>query len=151
MSLCEDLYRDIILDHYQHPRGKGTLPAPTHREEGLNPVCGDEVVIELDVCDDKVCQARFSGHGCSISQASASMLTELINGRPRAEVEELIQTFKTRMTTRGEVGECPEELGDVEALDGVRKYPVRIKCALLAWTTLQRALNEGEISHGKAS
>jgi len=144
MSLCEDLYRDIILDHYQHPRGKGTLPAPTHREEGLNPVCGDEVVVELDVRDGTVAEARFSGHGCSISQASASMLTELIAGRPEAEVRSLLETFKSRMTTRGEVGECPAELGDLEALDGVRKYPVRIKCALLAWTTLQRALDKGD-------
>lgn len=150
MSLCEDLYRDIILDHYQHPRGKGTLPAPTHREEGLNPVCGDEVVMELDVREGKVCEARFSGHGCSISQASASMLTELIAGQPMDQVGELIEKFKTRMTTRGELGECPCELGDVEALDGVRKYPVRIKCALLAWTTLQRAMLEGEID-GKAT
>lgn len=150
MSLCEDLYRDIILDHYQHPRGKGTLPAPTHREEGLNPVCGDEVVVELDVRDGKVAQARFSGHGCSISQASASMLTELIAGRPEAEVRELLQAFKSRMTTRGDVGECPPELGDLEALDGVRKYPVRIKCALLAWTTLQRALDKGEIDGNAA-
>ena len=138
--LGEELYRDIILEHTNYPRNKGELPTATHKHEGLNPICGDQVEMQLQVKDGKVEKAMFSGSGCSISQASASMLASQIEGMPIDEVEKLTEAFKDFMKSRD--ADVPEGLGELEALAGVRKYPVRIKCALLAWTTLQKALEE---------
>ena len=137
MSL-DDLYRDVILDHYSHPRNKGTLAGATVTREGANPLCGDEIRISLVVRDGVVQDVRFDGKGCSISQASASMMTERIKGRPVHEAGRLIAAFKAMM--RGE--EVGEEMGDLEALQGVRKFPVRVKCATLGWVTLEGALEE---------
>ncbi|HLW59099.1 MAG TPA: SUF system NifU family Fe-S cluster assembly protein [bacterium] len=137
MSL-DDLYRDVILDHYSHPRNKGTLDPADVVREGANPLCGDEIRLFLTVRDGVVTDVRFDGRGCSISQASASMMTERIKGQPVAEAERLIAAFKAMMH-----GEPPAEaLGDLEALQGVRKFPVRVKCATLGWVTLEGALAE---------
>jgi len=140
MNLGEDLYREVILDHISQPRNRGPLECASHKHEGLNPVCGDQVEILLDIQGDTVAQARFQGTGCSISQASASMLAEQIQGLSVSAARDLAEHFKTFMKSRE--SEPPDGLGDLEALAGVRKYPVRIKCALLAWTTLLQALEE---------
>lgn len=135
----DDLYRDIILDHYRSPRHKGHLPAPTASYEGLNPLCGDEVTIEVQLEDGRLADVSYTGSGCSISQSSASMMTEAIAGKSVDDVRHLIGEFTAMM--RGSDEGDPEEMGDLEALSGVRKFPVRIKCATLAWHTLDEALN----------
>lgn len=145
MSL-EDLYRDVILDHYRNPRKRGHLQHPDAQASGDNPLCGDEVTVELRLQEDRVLEVAIWGQGCSISQASASMMGDAIEGKDRTEIEELIRKFKAMMAIEGngEVAVDPERpgsvLGDLEALQGVRKFPVRIKCANLPWTTLEEAL-----------
>lgn len=134
----DDLYREIIIDHYRNPRHRGHLDAPSATHEGLNPLCGDEVTIEVKVDDGRVAGVSYTGSGCSISQSSASMMTEAVAGKPIAEVQHLIGDFTAMM--RGSDDIDPESLGDLEALSGVRKFPVRIKCATLAWHTLDEAL-----------
>jgi nitrogen fixation NifU-like protein len=142
----EDLYREVILDHYRSPRNKGHLDSPDAVAQGVNPLCGDEITIELGFDGDRVSQVAVEGQGCSISQSSASMMTEAVKGKTRAEIETLTQRFRDMMSLDGEVdvGLDPERpgavLGDLEALQGVRKYPVRIKCASLGWNVLQEAL-----------
>ncbi len=134
----DDLYREVILDHYRSPCHRGSLPSPTITREGLNPLCGDEVAIDLNVQGDLISDIRFRGAGCSISQSSASMLTEAVMGKTLAEAQALFQDFTAMMQGSDEVD--PESLGDLEALTGVRKFPVRVKCATLAWHTLEEAL-----------
>ncbi len=136
----DDLYRDIILDHHRNPRNRGTLPAATVTQEGYNPLCGDEVQLDLVVEDGRIKDVRYRGNGCSISQSSASMMTEAIIGKTVEEAEELFGRFQ-QMLVGPESGEPAEEqLGDLEALYGVRRFPVRVKCATLAWHTLKEAL-----------
>jgi nitrogen fixation NifU-like protein len=140
MSLpLDELYRDLILEHYKTPRNRGELELRTTRVEGNNPLCGDEIQIDIRAEDGKLEDIAFKGRGCSISQASASMMTEAVKNLSTEEVSELIETFKAMM--HGEEVDT-EPLGDLEALEGVQKFPVRIKCALLAWTTLEQALRE---------
>jgi nitrogen fixation NifU-like protein len=165
MPGLEDLYREIILDHYRSPRNKGELPSPpATRTEGFNPLCGDEIVVYVDVVDGTVADIRIGGQGCSISQSSASMMSAAVKGKTIAEVEDLTQAFKAMMSIHesslggeahaGEAGsdgaaiEAPEgvKLGDLEALQGVVKFPVRIKCATLSWNTLAQALDEATSS-----
>jgi nitrogen fixation NifU-like protein len=136
----DELYREIILDHYRSPRNRGSLDQPSASSEGDNPLCGDEVRVDLNIRDGRVFDVRFEGKGCSISQASASMMTEAIKGLSLEEVESLFETFKAMMYSAAEVD--MDALGDLEALQGVRKFPVRVKCATLAWNTLQEALEE---------
>ena len=145
MSL-EDLYRDVILDHYRNPRHQSPLTDPDASGEGVNPLCGDEVTVEVDFDGDTVTAISVRGQGCSISQASASMMSEAILGKTRAEIDDLSGRFQTMMTSEeGDADIDPDRpgavLGDLEALQGVRRYPVRIKCASLPWTTLHQALN----------
>ncbi len=134
----DELYRDIILEYYRNPRNRGSLPAPTVVKEGDNPLCGDEVRLELLVEEGVIRDARFQGQGCSISQASASMLTEAVRGLSLQEAHRLYRRFHALMTDQ-DTGEGPE-LGDLEALSGVRRFPVRVKCATLAWHVLEEAL-----------
>lgn len=136
----DDLYRDIIIDHYRNPRHKGHLDAPSATHEGLNPLCGDEVTVEVRLEDGRLADVAYTGSGCSISQSSASMMTEAVAGKPVDEAKHLIGDFTAMM--RGSDDIDPEVLGDLEALSGVRKFPVRIKCATLAWHTLDEALKE---------
>jgi nitrogen fixation NifU-like protein len=150
----EDLYREIILDHYRSPRNRGELPTPpAHRVEGFNPLCGDEVVVYLDVDDDgNVRELKIAGQGCSISQSSASMMSAAVNGKSVEEARELTKAFKTMMSIHEqEIGGAEAEddgpevnLGDLAALRGVVKFPVRIKCATLSWNTLTQGLDEIE-------
>ena len=153
MPGLEDLYREIILDHYRNPRNRGELPVPpAHRVEGFNPLCGDEVVIYLEVDGDKVSDVRIEGQGCSISQSSASMMSAAVKGKTVDEVRALTRAFKAMMSIHessldGGDGEPIEpdpdvKLGDLEALRGVVKFPVRIKCATLSWNTLAQGLDE---------
>ena len=137
----DDLYRDIILDHYRRPRNQGLLPNPDLRSEGFNPFCGDQVVLTISLGDDgRISGAGFEGEGCSISQASASMLTGRLGGQTLEEAEALVQTFKGIMQGDELTEEQEDAIGDVVALQGVREFPIRIKCALLGWTTLQDAI-----------
>ena len=161
MPGLEDLYREIILDHYRSPRNRGELPSPPAiRVEGFNPLCGDEIVVYLDVADDVVQDIRIAGQGCSISQSSASMMSTAVKGKTIDEVRELSRAFKAMMSIHeqsldgDDVGDGDEEaaddaalgpdlkLGDLEALRGVVKFPVRIKCATLSWNTLAQGIAE---------
>jgi nitrogen fixation protein NifU and related proteins len=136
----DELYRDIILDHYRNPRNKGDLEPADVTVSANNPLCGDEVTItaRLSLDGSSVAELHFSGRGCSISQASASMMTEEIEGKPLAEALKLINKFKEMMLAEGDV----EGLGDLEALQGVKRYPVRIKCAVLPWNSLLQGLTD---------
>ena len=147
----DDLYRDIIIDHYRNPRNRGRLDAPDIATQGANPLCGDEIEVSLVFEDGKVADIRFEGRGCSISQASASMMTEGIKGKTIEEVRGLVGSFKEMMS--GNVEPDEDELGDLEALQGVRKYPVRVKCALLCWNTLLEGIDifEHAKTHAKTS
>jgi nitrogen fixation NifU-like protein len=156
MPGLEDLYREIILDHYRSPRNRGELPTPpATRTEGFNPLCGDEIVVYVALDGDTVTDIRIAGQGCSISQSSASMMSAAVKGRTLAEVADLTTAFKSMMSIHestldggdgsgADVVEAPEgvKLGDLEALQGVVKFPVRIKCATLSWNTLAQAIEE---------
>jgi nitrogen fixation NifU-like protein len=164
MPGLEDLYREIILDHYRSPRNRGELESPPAvRVEGFNPLCGDEIVVTLDVEDGVVADIKIAGTGCSISQSSASLMSAGVKGRSVEEARELIATFKGMMSiheatlpagagTQGadaEPVDVPEPevididaLGELAALQGVVKFPVRIKCATLSWNTLAQGLDE---------
>mgnify|MGYP002853130568 CR=1 FL=1 len=137
----DDLYQEIILDHYRSPRNQEKLAEVDLEAQGMNPFCGDEVVIQIKLIDGLVDAVSFKGAGCSISQASASMLTETIKGKSLTRAKSSSDAF--RRLLRGEHVEESEldALGILEALQGVRKFPVRIKCALLPWTTLEEALD----------
>ena len=160
MANLEDLYREIILDHYRSPRNRGELEVPPAvRSEGFNPLCGDEITLYLSVTDGVVDDVRIAAQGCSISQSSASMMSVAIKGKPVAEVRDLARQFKAMMTIHestlggdGSDGSADDEpiavdekqLGDLAALQGVVKFPPRIKCATLAWITLGQGLDEAE-------
>jgi nitrogen fixation NifU-like protein len=163
MPGLEDLYREIILDHYRNPRNRGELPTPpAHRSEGFNPLCGDEVQVYLDVEDGAVADVKVTGQGCSISQSSASMMSQAVKGKSVEDARRLVRAFKAMMSIHehGMDGEDEEpldgagedvKLGDLEALRGVVKFPVRIKCATLAWNTLVQGLDDADgASNGTA-
>jgi nitrogen fixation protein NifU and related proteins len=160
MPGLEDLYREIILDHYRSPRNRGELPVPpAQRAEGFNPLCGDEVILylEVDPATGTVVDVKIGGQGCSISQASTSMMSAAVKGKSVDEARRLIRAFKALMSIHeskleGEGDDtdlaadlADVRLGDLEALQGVVKFPVRIKCATLAWNTLQQALDEASV------
>jgi nitrogen fixation NifU-like protein len=136
----EDLSREIILDHYQNPRNHGRLEQPTLANRGHNPLCGDEIElsIAIDEAEDRIRDIAFSGRGCSISQASASMMTDVVKGHTLDEAETAVQHFTQRMADRKPP---PQELDEeLDALQGVKRYPARVKCALLPWTTLRETV-----------
>ena len=149
MPGLEDLYREIILDHYRTPRNRGELESPPAVESrGHNPLCGDEITLFLLVDgegdDAVIADVKIGGQGCSISQSSASMMTQAVIGKPVSEARALIRRFKTMMGIEGyevEPDDGEVALGDLEALQGVVKFPVRIKCAVLGWNTLADALD----------
>ena len=156
MSNLENLYREIILDHYRSPRNRGELDSPPAlRVEGFNPLCGDELVIFLDVRDGKLVDIKLTGHGCSISQSSSSLMSAAVKGKTLEAVRAAILSFKEMMTGPAAAPDVSAEataadlrtLGELAALQGVVKFPVRIKCAMLAWNTLNQGLDELEISH----
>ncbi len=159
MPGLEDLYREIILDHYRNPRNRGELETPpAHRVEGYNPLCGDEIVLYVDVENGTVTDIKVGGQGCSISQSSASMMSAAVKGHTVDEVRTLTRAFKAMMSIHesnldGEAGAADDlaaelanvKLGDLEALRGVVKFPVRIKCATLSWNTLAEGLAEATV------
>ena len=142
MPGLEDLYREIILDHYKNPRNRGSLEPPAVRSEGHNPLCGDEIEVFLTVDNGIISDIKIGGQGCSISQSSASMMSAAVKGKPVAEARALIHRFKHMMSI-DEDGEpdTSAPLGDLEALQGVVKFPVRIKCDVLSWNTLAEGLD----------
>ncbi|HUL49723.1 MAG TPA: SUF system NifU family Fe-S cluster assembly protein [Gemmatimonadales bacterium] len=141
-----ELYQELILDHYRRPRNKGKLEQPTHGAALNNPLCGDEVDLELRVQNDVITDVRFVGRGCSISQAAASMMTQVIKDRPLTEALSLAGRMSAMMHG-DEAAARDKSLGDLRALVGVARFPVRVKCALLPWNALQDALK----SSGTAS
>jgi nitrogen fixation NifU-like protein len=157
MPGLEDLYREIILDHYRNPRNRGELDTPpAHRVEGFNPLCGDEIVVYVQVDGEgRIDDIKIGGQGCSISQSSASMMSSAVKGKTIEEARALTRAFKALMTIHesrldggdGSGTDTPTpdpdvKLGDLEALQGVVKFPVRIKCATLSWNTLGQGLDE---------
>jgi nitrogen fixation NifU-like protein len=139
------LYQQLILEHYRSPRNRGELPDRSVEVHMLNPSCGDEVKLQLRMADGTVEEARFTGHGCSISQASISMMTQLVKGSSVEDARELARRF-TRLMHGDEAVARDRSLGDLRALAGVSKFPVRVKCALLGFDALQEALGQGEAS-----
>jgi nitrogen fixation protein NifU and related proteins len=134
------LYQEMILDHYRRPRNKGTLEKPDASVEMKNPLCGDEITLQVAFDGDSVCDLRFSGRGCSISQASASMMTQLVKGKSPEEIDVIRKEFRDLML--GNAAADESQLGSLRALSGVARFPARVKCALLAWNALERALAE---------
>jgi nitrogen fixation NifU-like protein len=138
----EELYQEVILDHSRRPRNFGDLPDAAVRVHGDNPACGDE--IHLGVKFDAgggLQEIKFTGHGCAISQASASLMTMKLKGKNRAEVTEMLDAFHDLVTD--ETSEAPKNLGDLQVMRGVRKFPQRVKCAMLAWRAVEQALEQG--------
>jgi nitrogen fixation NifU-like protein len=143
-----DLYQDIILDHGQHPRNFHALEHPSHFANGHNPLCGDRVTVYVELDGDRVKDVSFEGRGCAISQASASLMTEILKGKTLAEAETLFKGFHAKVSGTEETA-LPAELADdmerLEPLAGVKSYPARVKCATLAWRAFEAALKNGAV------
>ena len=133
------LYQEVILDHYRRPRNRGTLAEPTGSASLRNPLCGDEVDVQVTVQDGRVADVKFGGRGCSISQASASMMTELVKGRTPDEVHALGERFAEMIRGNAEAAK-DQALGQARALSGVSRFPTRVRCALIAWEAMERAV-----------
>ena len=145
------LYQEIVLDHYRSPRNHQLLQDPNLKGEGFNPFCGDRVILTAKVSDSgHISEVGFIGEGCAISQASASMMSELLKDHTVKEAEALVSQFRGIMQGKALTEEEEEKLGDLAALEGVKKFPIRIKCALLAWVTLQDAIEEYDRQPGRA-
>jgi len=148
VSEFQDLYQQVILDHNQRPRNFRALEGPARRSDGHNPLCGDRLTVYLDLREGRVQDVTFVGAGCAISKASASMMTEAVKGKTREEAEALFQVFHGLLAGDGTVGADDPRLGKLVVFAGVRDYPVRVKCATLAWHTLRAALAD---RHGPIS
>jgi nitrogen fixation NifU-like protein len=142
MSDLSDLYQEVILDHNRRPRNFRALESPTHHAQGYNPLCGDRLDLFLDVRDDVIADVSFQGAGCAISKASASLMTDAVKGRTVDEARDLFARFHRVVTTPPD--RPVEDLGKLSVLSGVREFPVRVKCASLAWHTLKAALERQE-------
>jgi nitrogen fixation NifU-like protein len=140
MSDLTDLYQEVILDHNRRPRNFGALENANRLAHGHNPLCGDKVTVYVNVEGDRISDIRFEGSGCAISKASASLMTEAVKGRALADAADLFQRVQAMVTTPVDQPVDDEPLGKLAALAGVREFPVRVKCATLAWHTLKAAL-----------
>ena len=140
MSDIRELYQEVIIDHGRHPRNLGELASCNHYKEGFNPLCGDKIMLYLDIEADRIKDIKFSGSGCAISTASASLMTQAIKGKTIAEVEHLFEAFHYLLLKEG----SGEGLGKLTVLAGVKAYPARVKCATLAWHTLMAAIKHDE-------
>jgi nitrogen fixation NifU-like protein len=143
MSDLRDLYQEVILDHSKRPRNFRALPLAGHKAEGYNPLCGDRETVYLELDGDVLKDVAFQGAGCAISTASASMMTESVKGKTRAEADAIFERFHGLITGKPG-GKSGPELGKLEVFSGVREYPVRVKCATLPWHTLKAALQGGD-------
>ena len=144
MDDLRDLYQEVILDHNKRPRNFGTLEGATHEADGHNPLCGDLLHVSLTLDGNRVTDVRFEGSGCAISTASASLMTESIKGKSLDEAELLFEGFHELLTgDPSQVAEASTELGKLAVFQGVREFPVRVKCATLSWHTLRAALEDG--------
>jgi nitrogen fixation protein NifU and related proteins len=144
MSDLRDLYQEVILDHNRQPRNFGPMPEANRTAEGSNPLCGDQVKVFLKLAGDRVQEITFEGAGCAISTASASLMTEALAGKTLAEARALFEQFHELLTV-GEAGD-PETLGKLAVFSGVREFPMRVKCATLAWHTFKAALEGADRS-----
>ena len=140
MSELSELYQQVILDHNKKPRNFRKIETPSHTAEGHNPLCGDQLTIYLALENDEVKDVSFEGSGCAISKASASMMTQAVKGKSKQKAEELFKEFHSMVTGEDETPD--EELGNLRIFEGVREFPVRVKCASLAWHTLKAALED---------
>ena len=138
MTDLQELYQSVILDHNRKPRNFGELPGANREADGKNPLCGDEVHVALVLDGDTITDVKFTGHGCAISKASASLMTAAVKGKSRADVEALFERFHTLVL--GKDAEGGKDLGQLVVFSGVSRFPVRVKCASLAWHTLKAAL-----------
>jgi nitrogen fixation NifU-like protein len=141
MNELQVLYQEVLLDHYRSPRNRGHLSSPTGRAEGHNPLCGDRIAVEVDVQGERLEKVAFEGAGCAISTASASLMTEAVAGKTETEIAELFEQFRKAVT--GDPAADPEPLGKLAVLCGVKDFPMRVKCATLAWHTLLAAIAGG--------
>ena len=141
----QDLYREVLLDYFRSTTRKGKLDPADVRAHGINPVCGDEIEITVQRDGAKVGKLRYAGHGCVISQASAAMMGEALEGRTEADAKALVKAFKKMMLENAPVSSLPPELEALSALEGVRKFPLRVKCATLAWNTIAQGLEASPI------
>ncbi|NNL67788.1 MAG: SUF system NifU family Fe-S cluster assembly protein [Myxococcales bacterium] len=151
MSDLRELYQTTILDHSKAPRNFGPLPDANRRARGHNPLCGDQLTLYLDVADGRVRRAGFEGSGCAISTASASMLTEIVEGKTVEEAKDLFERFHALVAGEGEVdlfSDAAEELGKLAVFGGVREFPMRVKCATLAWHAMTQALSSQDEDAG---
>ena len=142
----DELYREVILDHFREPRNRGELPDAQIKAEGTNPLCGDEMAFDVRLAGDRIDQVRFRGKGCAISQAAGSMLTGQLRGKTVAEARTIIGSLRGMM--QGQDPDPSLDLGDLESLVGVRKFPVRVKCAALSWNIIEQGLDDYRTSHG---
>ncbi len=143
MSDLSDLYQEVILDHGKRPRNFGPLPGATHHAEGLNPLCGDHLDVQAQVADGTVRQVHFTGTGCAISRASASVMTGLAKGKRPEEIEAMFRTFQALVTEGPQAVPDEAALGKLAVFGGVHEFPSRVKCASLGWHTLRAALRGG--------
>lgn len=147
MGGVEELYREVILDHFKAPKNRGALPNANASANGVNPLCGDQISMAAVIDHGIIKEVRYDGHGCAISQSAASMLTQLVKGKSLEEVKQLSQVYKRMFGVEEKGAPAPvnfsqDDLGDLVALEGVKKYPVRIKCALLSANTLLQSIDD---------
>ncbi len=143
MDDLKALYQEVIIDHSRNPRNFGSLESANRSAEGVNPLCGDEITLECHLDGNDIIQdVKFSGHGCAISLASASIMTEMLKGMSKTEAESLFKSFRLRVTGEGDAS--VDDIGKLEVLCGVREFPSRVKCATLAWHTALAAINGNE-------
>ena len=143
-NALRELYQEVILDHSRHPRHYGALDGASHKAEGYNPLCGDRVTVYLKLGEDgRVADIRFEGKGCAISQASASMMAEMLKGRTQEEAETLMQGFLHLVKGEGANGLAEDDRERLDVMSGISEFPMRVKCATLAWHTYKNAVEEG--------
>ncbi|HEY2008687.1 MAG TPA: SUF system NifU family Fe-S cluster assembly protein [Rhizomicrobium sp.] len=143
-SALKELYQEVILDHSRHPRHYGALDDASHKAEGYNPLCGDRVTVYLKLGEDgRVADIKFEGKGCAISQASASMMTDMLKGRALADAEKLMQGFLHLVKGEDAQGLSEDDRETLDVMSGISEFPMRVKCATLAWHTYKNALEEG--------
>jgi nitrogen fixation NifU-like protein len=143
-NALRELYQEVILDHSRHPRHYGALEGASHKAEGYNPLCGDRVTVYLKLGEDgRVADIRFEGKGCAISQASASMMADMLKGRTRADAEKLMGGFLNLVKGEHVHGLSEDDRETLDVMSGISAFPMRVKCATLAWHTFKNAVEEG--------